>query len=41
VEDSMTRPRRMVVAGPSQPITRSATRLAVIPPTASDESSRP
>ena len=31
----------MVVAGPSQPMTRSATTLAVIPPTAIDESSRP
>jgi hypothetical protein len=31
----------MVVAGPSQPMTRSATRLAEIPPTATDDSSRP
>ena len=40
VDDSMTRPSRMMVAGPSQPISRSATTLAAMPPTAIEEISR-
>ena len=41
VHDSMTRPSRRTVAGPSQPMIRAATRLAVMPPTASEASSAP